>query len=217
MIYDTSFVFYSPFYYNEPSIPIALLCLYIATERSGLSWATPLALVVSLLPIYGFKLNRALSDDTRVERGQWAGLRVNYRGVEVLRAASRAQELAGPTGTVLVLPEDVEFAGVVHRPRPPVKGAILFVDQYPKRLLANDLAILDRNPPDVIILHPLDPGSWQALFHTWSENSAAEQMMNHVLTKMLPNEYSLDSSYRSIYFLDQGQIGVYARKEPEAE
>src|SRR6185436_15640520 len=102
-------VLFYPFYYNEPSIPIALLCLYVATERSGLRLATPLMLVAALLPIFGTKFNRALSDDTPVDRGQWAGLRVNYRGLEVLKAAARAQDLAGETGTVLVVPEDVEF------------------------------------------------------------------------------------------------------------
>jgi hypothetical protein len=212
MIYDTSFINFYPFYYNEPSIPIALLCLFVATERSGLGWATPFMLAMSLLPTFGLKLNRALSDDTTVTRGQWAGLRVNYRGVEVLKAAARAQELAGVSGTVLVLPEDVELAGLIDRPRPAVKGAILFVDQHPKRLLADDLATLDRNPPSVIIIHPRNPDAWKSLYHTWSDNSGAEQLINHVLTKLLPNEYSLDSSYPSIYFWDQGQIDVYARK-----
>lgn len=215
MIYDTSFVLFYPFYYNEPSIPVALLCLYMASERSGLRWATPLALVATLLPTFGVKLDRALSDDTPVDRGQWAGLRVNYRGIEVLRAAARAQELAGEAGTVLVLPEDVELAGLVHRRRPPVKGAILFVDQYPKRLLSDDLAALGRNLPNVIIIHPKNAADWKSVYHTWSDNSAAEQVLNHVLTKLLPAEYTLDSSYPTIYFWDQGQIDVYARKKPE--
>jgi hypothetical protein len=217
MIYDTSFVLFYPFYYNEPSIPIALLCLYVATERSGLRMATPLILVASLLPIFGAKFNRALSDDTPVNRGHWAGLRVNYRGLEVLKAAARAQDLAGETGSVLIVPEDVELQGLVHRPRPPLKGAILFVDQYPMRLLSSDLEALDRNHPDVVIVHPRNPADWKSVFHTWSNNSAAEKVVDHVLTKILPKEYTLDSSYPSTYFWDQGQIDVYVRKKAEAE
>lgn len=212
MIYDTSFVQYSAFYYNDPSIPIVLLCLYVATERSGLSWATPVALILSVLPTFGTKLDRALTADVRVRSGQWAGLRVNYRGVEVLRAALRAQELAGATGTVLVLPEDLEIAGVVQRPRPPVLGAILFVDQYPKRLLAHDLDAIDRHPPDVILIHPRRLEDWQGLYHTWTIDSAAERMLGHVLGKMIPKDYVLDSTYPTIYFFDQGQLDVYVRK-----
>ena len=137
---------------------------------------------------------------------------MNYRGVEVLRAALRAQELAGATGTVLVLPEDLEIAGVVQRPRPPVLGAILFVDQYPKRLLAHDLDAIDRHPPDVILIHPRRLEDWQGLYHTWTVDSAAERMLGHVLGKMIPKDYVLDSTYPTIYFFYQGQLDVYVRK-----
>ena len=212
LIYDTSFVEFIPFYFNDPSIPVVLLCLFLATERSGFRWATPLVLSVSMLPTFGVKLNRALSDDTIVEGTQWAGLRINYRGVEVLKAARRAQELAGERGTVLVLPEDVQLVGLIDRPRPAVKGAILFVDQYPKRLLAVDQAFLDAHPPDVIVLHPHRARDWRAVFHTWTTDSGAERLMNHVISKLLPSRYVLESSYPSIYFWDQGQIDVYARK-----
>jgi hypothetical protein len=218
VIYDTSFVEFIPFYYNEPSIPIALLCLFVATERSGLVWATPVALATLMMPTFGTKLNRALSDGTKVESGHWAGLRVNYRGTEVLNAAARARELAGPKGTVLVLPEDVELVGLIARPRPKLRGAIIFVDQYPKRLLQGDLATLDRSLPDVIVIHPRHARDWRAVFHTWVSGSAAEKMTDHVL-KLLPKKYSLDSSYPTIYFWDQGQIDVYVRKAgaPEHE
>jgi hypothetical protein len=211
VIYDISFVEFRPFYYNEPCIPIALLCLFIATERSGLVWATPVALVTLMMPTFGAKLNRALSDGTLVRSGHWAGLRVNYRGTEVLDAAARARELAGPAGTVLVLPEDVELVGLIARPRPKLRGAVIFVDQYPKRLLAGDLETLDRRLPDVVVIHPRHARDWRAVFRTWATGSAAEKMTEHVLG-LLPEQYTLDSSYPTIYFWDQGQIDVYARK-----
>jgi hypothetical protein len=211
LVYDTSFVEFTPFYFNDPSIPVVLLCLFVATEESGFVWATPLVLATAMLPLYGIKLNRALSNDTYVEATQWKGLRVNYRGVEVLRAATRARELAGPTGTVLVLPEDVELVGVVDRPRPPIAGAVVFVDQYPKRLLEGDLRELHRSPPDVVIIHPRRARDWRKVFHTWTTGSGAELFIDHVLTKLLPGRYVLDSSYPTIYFWDQGQIDVYRR------
>ncbi len=212
LIYDTSFVEFIPFYFNEPSIPVVLLCLFVATERSGLRWATPLVLVAAVLPTFGVKFNRALSDDVPVVGTEWAGLRINYRGVEVLRAALRAEQLAGPLGTVLILPEDVEFVGLVDRPRPKLTGAVIFVDQYPQRLLRADVAELDAHPPDVIIIHPRRAREWHAVFRTWTTGSAAERLIEHVLGKLLPGRYKLDSSYPSIYFWDQGQIDVYVRK-----
>jgi hypothetical protein len=212
LIYDTSFVEFMPFYFNEPSIPVALLCLFIATERCGTSLATPFALAVLVLPLFGQRLDRALSDDTLAPEGQWAGLRVNYRGAEVLNAAARAQELAGEHGTVLVLPEDEQFVGLIDRPRPKLVGAIIFVDQYPMRLLAEDLKTLDAHPPDVIVIHPRHAKDWRSVFHTWTQGSAAEKLTDHVLSKLLPKYYALDSTYPSIYFWDQGAIDIYARK-----
>src|SRR5262249_22788195 len=64
LFYDASFVEFIPFYYNEPLIPIALLCLFIAMERTGVAAVTPLVLALLVLPVFGTKLNRALSDDT---------------------------------------------------------------------------------------------------------------------------------------------------------
>jgi hypothetical protein len=216
LVYDTSFVEFIPFYFNDPSIPVVLLCLFVATEESGFVWATPLVLAAAMLPLYGVKLNRALSDDTYVQDSQWKGLRVNYRGVEVLRAAARARDLAGPTGTVLVLPEDEQLVGLIERPRPRISGAIVFVDQYPKRLLAADLRELDRNPPDVVIIHPRRARDWRTVFHTWTHGSGAELFIDHVLEELLPRRYVLDSSYPSIYFWDQGQIDLYRRVDEAA-
>jgi hypothetical protein len=212
IVYDTSFVLFYPFYYNEPSIPVVLLCLFLATERSGHRWATPLVLVLCLLPTYGLEYNRALSARTLVDHGHWAGLRVNYRGAVILKAAERAQALAGPAGTVLVLPEDVELVGLIHRPRPPVMGAILFVDQYPKRLAGADIESLDRHLPDVIVIHPRHDRDWRAVFHTWSADSGTERVLNHVLATVLPKHYELDSSYPTTFFWDQGQLDVYRKK-----
>jgi len=216
LVYDTSFVEFIPFYFNDPSIPVVLLCLFVATEESRLFWATPLLLATAMLPLFGTKLNRALSDDTYVEGTEWSGLRINYRGVEVLRAAERARELSGPDGTVLVLPEDVELVGLIDRPRPRLSGAIIFVDQYPKRLLAGDLRELDAHPPDVVVIHPRRARDWRSVFHTWTTGSAAELLTDHVLTKLLPHRYVLDSSYPTIYFWDSGQIDVYRRRDEAA-
>lgn len=213
LIYDTSFIHFSPFYYNTPEIPLALIFLFIALDRARLVVATWAVFAITLLPFFGVKLNRALSDDIPIRSGYWAGLRVNYRGEQVFRAAKRVQEIAAPNETVLVLPEDVELAGLIHRPRPPVKGAILFVDQYPRRLVDDDLKIIDKNLPKVIVIHPRRRTQWQVLYGTWSQNSAAQRVLEHVLDRVLPKHYRLDSSYPTTYFWDQGLLDVWVHDE----
>lgn len=216
LIYDTSWVRFEPFYYTVPFIPFVLGSLFLVTERSGARWATPLALALTILPTYGTKLSRAMSDDVAIKGGYWSGLRVNYRGVQIAEAARRAQELAGPTGTVLVLPEDVALVGLIQRPRPKLRGAVIFVDQYPQRLLEADLKEIDEHPPDVIVIHPRRRSDWQRLFQTWTEGSAASRFVDHVLSSLLP-KYQRDSSYPTIFFWDQGQLDVYVRKDKVTE
>ena len=213
LVYNTSFIHFSPFYYNNPDIPLALLALFIALERTRLPWLTVAVAAVCALPVYGIKLNRALSADTSVSAGHWAGMRVNYRGVELLRAVNRVHELTTPRDSVLVLPEDVQLAGLIGRPRPPVRGAVLFVDQYARRLLAEDIRSLDRNLPKVIVIHPRRRRDWHTLYNTWSKNSAAKEVIDHVIDDLLPKYYRLDSSYRTIYFWDQGQLDLWVQKE----
>jgi hypothetical protein len=213
IVYDTSFIHFSPFYYNDPNIPVALLCLFVATERARLPWMTAIVVVASCLPLFGVKLNRALSADIPVESGHWAGMRVNYRGRELLKAAARVQALVGPGETALMLPEDVQFVGLMQRPRPPVKGAILFVDQYPRRLLQGDIAAIDRNLPKVIVIHPRRRRDWHTLYNTWSKASAAQDVIDHVLDDLIPKHYRLDSAFPTIYFWDQGQLDVWVRKD----
>lgn len=216
LIYDTSWVRFEPFYYTVPFIPFVLGSLFLVTERSGARWATPLALALTVLPMYGTKLSRAMSDDVVLKGGYWSGLRVNYRGVQIVQAARRAQELAGPSGTVLVLPEDLALVGLIQRPRPKLRGAVLFVDQYPERLLEGDLRAIDEHPPDVIVIHPHRRSDWKRLFQTWKEGSAAARFVDHVLSNLLP-KYQRDSSYPTIFFWDQGQLDVYVRKDKVTE
>ncbi len=67
--------------------------------------------------------------------------------------------------------------------------------------------------PDVLVIHPRRASDWKAVFGTWSEKSAAERFILHVLEDTLPEHYVLDSSYPTIYFWDQGVIDVYVRKD----
>ncbi len=215
LLHDTSFVLWKPFYQNNPSIPVAIVCLLVSSERAGLRWLTAVLFVGTLGSLFSLKLDRALSADTPVTAGHWAGLTVNYRGKELLAAAARVQQLARPDETVLVLPEDVQLAALFGRPRPHLLGAIVFVDQYARRLAEADIRTLGADPPKVIVRHPRRERDWRRLYATWSDDSGAEDVLEYVERDLIPRRYRRDSSFRTVYFWDQGQLDVWIRTDGE--
>jgi hypothetical protein len=211
LLHALSFVHFFPFYNNDPLIPLALAFLFALVARARLGWLKGVAIVLTLGGLFGQKFNRALSADLAVESGHWAGLRVNYRGKELLDAVRRVHQLAGPNEAVLVLPEDAELVSLIGRPRPPLKGAIVFVDQYPARLAAYDIRALEQNLPKVIVIHPQKRALWERLYANWSKKSGAARVLEHVLDRVLPAHYRRDSSFRTVYFWDQGQLEIWVR------
>lgn len=218
LLHSLSFVTFDPFYDNTPLIALGLLFAFLALDRTRIRWLRAAAFGFVLLGVLGAKLNRALGDNMPVgPRGDWAGMWVNYRGKEVLRAARRVRQLASRQQTVLVVPEDVELAALIGRPRPPLRGAIVFVDQYPARLAAADIETLDKHPPKVIVVNPRHEAKWHHLFSTWSSRSGAARVIEHVLHQLLPRHYRRVATFRNVYFWDQGLMDVYVRKDSAAE
>lgn len=212
LLHDASFDQFGTFYNNNPIVVVAFAGLFGAAVRVSVPGLLGLTFALSLVPLFGRKLDRALSADTPADpRGHWAGLRVNYRGREIEKAAARVRELTSEREAVLVLPEDVQLVGLIDRPRPDVVGAILFVDQYPRRLLQEDLRRLHAHPPKVVVIHPRSERDWRRLFATWNERSAAAAVMESVTRELLPGRYRLDSSYPTVHFWDQGQLDVHVR------
>jgi hypothetical protein len=213
LLHGLSFVHYFPFYNNDPLIPLAFLFLFGTLDRARLGWLKIVIVIATFVGLFGVKFNRALSADTAVSDGYWAGLRVNYRGRELLNAVRRVQESTRPDERVLMLPEDAEIAPLFGRPRPKLKGAIVFVDQYPARLAELDIAELERDPPKVIVIHPGQRAQWKRLYSTWSDQSGAERVLVHVLDRLLPARYRKDSTFRTIFFWNQGQFEVWVRRD----
>ncbi len=209
LLHNLSFPGFRPFYDNNPIIVIAYLLMFAALDRARLGWAKPMALALGLSVLFGHKLSRHLEATSHVEDGHWAGTRVSARGRVVVQAARRAQELAGEAGTVLVLPEDVTLARLIARPRPALRGAIVFVDQYPARALAPDLSTLEASPPTVVVIHPADPSLWRRMYALWSTNSPAQQLADKFLADWLPKKYRLDSSYPTRFGHKRGELQVW--------
>ncbi|MEZ4227966.1 MAG: glycosyltransferase family 39 protein [Polyangiaceae bacterium] len=214
LLHNASFPGLRPFYDNNPIIPLAFVFICIALERARLRWVKWASFGLVLLGLLGPKFHRALSDGIYVgHSGHWAGLYVNERGAEVVRAALRVRELAKPDDSVLVLPEDVEFRRLVDRPRPPVLGAILFVDQYPKRLVEHDIRAIDAHLPKVIVIHPRQERLWKVLFDLWSTDSGTARLMRHVRDDLLPKYYRRDSSFRTVFFRERALMDIYVRRD----
>ena len=214
LMHNTSAPEFRPFYDNNAIIPLAFLSFFIVLDRAELRWVSIAVLALVLGSVGGNKYFRAMTASVPIgTNGHWAFLRLNDRGFTMAIAAARARQLAGPKGTVLVLPEDVQFAALVDRPRPPILGAIVFVDQYAPRLAAGDVARLDDHPPDVIVVHPRRPSGWQRFFRIWSGRSGAERVLHHVLGDMLPRYYRRDSTFRTTFLYEPGKLDVYVRRK----
>jgi hypothetical protein len=213
LLHGLSFVNYYPFYNNDPLIPFAFLFLFAPLDRARLGWLKIVIVGVTFVGLFGVKYNRALSADGAVTQGYWSGLRVNYRGRELLAAVERVRELTRPDERVLLLPEDAEIMPLFARPRPKLKGAVVFVDQYPARLADVDIATLESDPPKVIVIHPGKRAQWKRLYSTWSEDSGAQRVLVHVLDRLLLARYQKDSSFRTIFFWDQGQFEIWVRRD----
>lgn len=206
-----------PFYDNNAVIAVCVLYLFVALEQAKLPilrWGVFAIVFASLL---GGKMQRFLDARIVVRDGFWGGLVVSERGKTIVDAALRVRELAGPDDEVLVLPEDVTFAALVDRPRPKLCGAILFVDQYPRRCLAHDLLEFEKHPPKVVVIYPGWENEWRRMYHLWSDRSPAGFFNHAVLHYYLPAHFKFDSTYASMFWSYPSKLDVFVRKTEDEE
>ncbi len=214
LLHNLSSPEFRPFYDNNPIIPFAFLFLFEAFERAVLPRLKYLVFLLALAALFSPKLDRMLAAHFPTGRlGQWSGLYVNDSAVPVVRAAQRVWELTSDDDRVLVLPEDLEIVGLIGRPRPALEGAVLFVDQYPRRLLAHDLAELQRNPPKVVVIRPGERELWQRVFAIWTSRSAAAAVTERFLDDWLPKRYLLDSARPTRFGDRTAELQIWVRKD----
>jgi hypothetical protein len=214
LLHNTSAPEFRAFYDNNPIIPFALLALFVALDRARLTFLKILVVAAMLATCFGNRLDRALLARFSVgQTGYWAGMKVSERGRDLVRAAARVRELTSPTDQVLVLPEDVALAALIGRPRPGVRGAIVFVDQYPERLVAEDIPLLAREPPKVILLHPAESHLWAQLFRIWSGDSGAQKLVDFTQQKLLPERYTRDSVVKTRWLFREATLEIWIRRD----
>jgi len=213
-LHNTSAPEFRPFYDNNPIIPLGYATLFIALDRVRMPKLKACVVAVVLVTLYSSKLARASEALLEARAGtHWQGMRVSERGRTMEDAADRVRALTTPDDTVLVLPEDVTLAARIGRPRPALRGAIVFVDQYPLRLADADIAELDENPPKVVVMHPVDDHYWTQMYRIWNGDSGAERVTRHVLTVLLPKLYARDKSYRTLWYGRSSRLDVWVRKD----
>jgi hypothetical protein len=214
LMHNTSAPEFRPFYDNNAIIPLCFVSLFVVLDRADLRWLSAVLLALFLAAAGGNKFYRAMTANVPIgTNGAWAWMRLNDRGFTMAIAAARARQLAGPGGSVLVLPEDVQFVGLLHRPRPPILGAIVFVDQYAPRLVADDVRRLEEHPPKVIVVHPRRPSGWQRFFRIWSGASGAEALNDYVLYRLIPRRYERSSTFRTTFLYDPERLDIYVRRD----
>ncbi len=203
-----------PLYDNNPIIPLVIVALLIVFDQARTRVLKYTAVVLMLMAVFGGKYQRYLSARYPVEDpGYWSGLRVTENGKTLVRAAKRARELAGPDGTVLVLPEDPMFEALIGRPRPDLQGAIVFVDQFPAHALDADLTALHADPPTVLILHPESEVGWNSVYKIWSIDSPAARLQNDFVGKHRQTTYELDSTYPTWLFDGAVKMVLLVRRD----
>ena len=213
-LHNTSAPEFRPFYDNNPIIPLGYAMLFVALDRVRIPWLKAAVFGLVLTTLFSSKLARASEAKLLAKAGtHWEGMSVSERGRTLEDAADRVKELTAPEDSVLVLPEDVTFARRIGRPRPALRGAIVFVDQYPLRLSDADIAELDRHPPKVIVMHPVDDHYWTQMYRIWNGDSGAERVTRHVLNQLLPRLYVRDRSYRTLWYGRSSRLDIWVRKD----
>lgn len=197
---------------TAPLVAVAWAAAMETAVRAGVPRLATVLTGFSLFLPLGVPLARASAATTPVTSGYWSGLKVNVRGVELLRAAERVRALTPDGQTALVLPDDPQLVALIGRPRPPLRGAAVFVDQYPARLAAGDRAALAAAPPHVVVVHPRDLRDLRRLYGSRGSTSAALALVEHQVDRVLPDRYRLDSTFRAVYVWGSSQIDVWVEK-----
>ncbi len=205
---------FRPFYDPNPLIPVAFLFLFGALDRASLPKMKIAVFALALAALFSPKLDRALFAQLSMGReGYWAGMLANENAVPLVRASERIRQLTSAQDSVLVLPEDLEFRALIGRPRPAIKGAVLFVDQYATRLADADLTYLEHNLPKVVVVRPSDRRMWILFFAVWTSRGGAQRIIERFLDEWLPSQYVKDSTFPTRFDSKMVSLEIWVRRD----
>jgi hypothetical protein len=113
---------------------------------------------------------------------------------------------------VLVLPEDLELVGLIARPRPPLRGAVVFQDLYPERLADTDIQALLSEPPKVLVIRPSDRSVSRRMLQPWAQTLGSERVTAAVRERLLPR-YRLDRSVTTRFIDRATPLEIWVRND----
>lgn len=214
LLHNLSAPEFRPFYDPNPLIPVSFIFLFGALDRAGLPKTKLVAFALALAALFSPKFDRALfAQRTVISDGYWAGMITNENAAPLVRASRRVQELTSAEDTVLVLPEDLELRALIGRPRPPIRGAVVFVDQYAGRLTDADLATLENNLPKVVVVRPTERKLWIVFFAIWTSRGGARRIIERFLDDWLPSRYIKDSTFPTRFDSRQVSLEIWVRRD----
>jgi len=170
-----------------------------AARRSSPYWAR--WIVIGLAAASGFAAWSRLEERAGVARDctqAWPEVAF-LRGVRMqpgngMRDVIRAVRKLAPdkADRVLMLPEDPETVALFERPRPDVRGGIIFFDMYRDTFVDGDVAELEAHPPEVIVLGPSGNLGWGLfMFGPAHDSRGASRLMRRIESELLPTRYRL--------------------------
>lgn len=200
---------FNSFYENNPMMAIVLIALFASLQRARLRKLSWVALAAMMGMPVAWRVPRAMVA-THVVRDAsfFAGMRVDAAGKSIVQVAERARSLAGPHGTVLSLPEDPSLGALIGRPRPDLCGAIVFSDQYPRRCVEHDVALLEHHPPTVLVLRPANRKQALGALRIWNAYSPAEALLTRFLDARL-GDYERVATYKTRWLRGTAPLEIW--------
>ncbi len=173
----------------------ALLSLFVAAlQRLALSRLLPALTLCCFavvfcgwLPMAGEMQGVRETAESWPEIAWLAGGRMKPSAGALRALTATVAKNSAPADTVLLLPEDPDLESWWNRPRPALDGAIVFTDQYWKRLVSTDLQRLEQAPPKLIVIGPRN--AWPGFSALFGGGDAA--LVAGLRKHLLPSRYRL--------------------------
>jgi hypothetical protein len=137
------------------------------------------------------------------------GARVTTRARPLQTLVGEVRALAKPDETVLFLPDDPNVEECFDRPRPRLNCPVVFSDFYWTRYVNDDYAILQKNPPKIIIIGPRN--NWLKINDEHNDSGAAKALIQRVQSELLPAHYRLADAHLINYGYGMDYLDVWVR------
>ncbi len=189
---------------------VGVVALVEAGQQRAWPWLAVVPVLLAAHALWEPELNRARATLEPAPPGYWQGMLLDLRGQELIAARQQVWALTEPTDEVLVLAEDPQLVALFDRPRPPLRGGLVFVDQYPVRALQGDWAWLQAHPPKLVVVHPARDEELEQAWGDRARTSAAWRLRARVLGRLSGAGYQRQPRvFRTTYGRDTSLLELW--------